>query len=102
MANATISDIGLINGGGTADALFLKVFAGEVMASFEKDTVFKDRTMSRSISSGKSAQFPVVGRNSAAYHTPGAEIVGTQQLHNERVITIDDLLVSSVFISNLE
>jgi hypothetical protein len=102
MANATVSNIGLINGGGTADAMFLKVFSGEVMAQFEKDTVFKDRTMSRSISSGKSAQFPVMGRNTAAYHTPGAEIVGVQQLHAERIITIDDLLVSSVFIANLE
>lgn len=55
MANATVSNIGLINGTGTADAMFLKVFSGEVMAQFEKDTVFKDRTMSRSISSGKSA-----------------------------------------------
>ena len=102
MANATVSDIGRANNTGTADALFLKVFAGEVMAQFEKDTVFKDRTMSRSISSGKSATFPVVGRNSAAYHTPGNEIVGAAVAHNERVITIDDLLVSSVFIASIE
>jgi len=102
MANATISDIGRANNGGTADALFLKVFAGEVMAQFEKDTVFKDRSMSRSISSGKSASFAAVGRNTAAYHTPGVEIVGAAVAHNERVITIDDLLVSSVFIASIE
>src|SRR5210317_2412871 len=58
--------------------------------------------MVRSISSGKSASFPVMGRIAAAYHTPGAEIVGTDVNHNEKVITINDLLVSSAFLSNIE
>jgi hypothetical protein len=38
----------------------------------------------------------------AAYHTPGVEIVGQTSNVNERVITIDDLLVSSVFIPNID
>tara|TARA_S200002703_G_scaffold27590_1_gene23599 strand:+ start:659 stop:850 length:192 start_codon:yes stop_codon:yes gene_type:complete len=59
MSNATISDIGKVNNASTADALFLKVFAGEVLSSFEKTTVTAGRHMVRSISSGKSAQFPV-------------------------------------------
>ena len=33
--------------------------------------------MVRSISSGKSATFPVMGRIDAAYHTAGAEITGS-------------------------
>jgi len=43
-----------------------------------------------------------MGRISAAYHTPGAEIVGSDVNHNEKVITINDLLVSSAFLSNIE
>jgi hypothetical protein len=102
MANATVSRLGQVNASGDADALFLKVFAGEVLQSYEKYTVTADKHMIRSIASGKSAQFPVMGRLSAAYHTPGAEIVGSSLNHNEKVITINDLLISDAFLSNLD
>lgn len=102
MSNANPSRLGLIQGGSDNTALFLKVFSGEVLAAFEKATVFKDRTLSRSITSGKSAQFPAVWRTSAAYHTPGAEITGDVIPMNEKVITIDGLLLSSSFISNID
>jgi hypothetical protein len=56
MANATVLAGGQINGAGATDALFLKVFGGEVMAAFETALVFNDsRQMVRSIASGKSA-----------------------------------------------
>lgn len=84
------------------NALFLKVFSGEVLSSFAQSTVTMGRHMVRTIASGKSAQFPSVGRTSAAYHTPGAEILGTAIEHAERIITIDDMLLSSVFVSNID
>ena len=102
MANATPASIGRVNAAGTEDALFLKVFAGEVLTAFERSSVTQGAEMVRAISSGKSASFPVMGRISAAYHTPGAEITGTDVNHNEKVITINDLLVSSAFLSNIE
>lgn len=102
MANANVTEIGKVNNAGTADALFLKVFAGEVLTSFEQTTVTSDKHMIRTIANGKSAQFPVMGRSSAAYHTPGNELTGTDINHNEKVITINDLLVSSHFIANID
>jgi len=102
MANATITNIGKVNNAGTADALFLKVFAGEVLTSFEQATVTAGKGMERTIASGKSAQFPVMGRSSADYHTPGEEIVGTTLNHAEKVITINDLLLSHHFIPNID
>lgn len=102
MSNATISDIGKVNNAGTADALFLKVFSGEVLSSFEQATVTADKHMVRTIANGKSAQFPVMGRSSASYHTPGNEIVGTTLNHAEKVITINDLLISHHFIANIQ
>lgn len=102
MSNATPSRVGQVNGGGATDALWLKVFGGEVMAAFEETTVFLDKHNIRTISSGKSAQFPAIGKTTAAYHTPGNEILGNAILHNERVITIDDLLISHVFIANID
>jgi hypothetical protein len=58
--------------------------------------------MVRSISNGKSASFPVMGRIGAAYHAVGAEILGDAVNSAEKVITINDLLISSVFVSNIE
>ena len=102
MANATPASIGRVNASGSEDALFLKVFSGEVLTAFDRSSVTQGAEMVRSISNGKSASFPVMGRIDAAYHTPGAEIVGTDVNHNEKVITINDLLVSSAFLSNIE
>jgi hypothetical protein len=58
--------------------------------------------MTRTITSGKSAQFIATGTTTAEYHTPGAEITGDVIDGNERVISIDGLLVSPVFISNID
>lgn len=102
MANATVSRVGQANLAGDALALFLKVFSGEVMSSYNAKTVMKDRTRTRNITSGKSAQFPAIGRTTAVYHTPGAEIVGRTIEHGEKVITIDDLLISDAFIANID
>tara|TARA_X000001382_G_scaffold59889_1_gene41212 strand:- start:182 stop:1162 length:981 start_codon:yes stop_codon:yes gene_type:complete len=102
MANAAPVSVGRVNASGTEDALFLKVFAGEVLTSFERASVTAGAEMVRSIKNGKSATFPVMGRVAAAYHTPGTEITGLDVNHNEKVITINDLLLSSVFLSNIE
>ena len=102
MAASTPASVGRVNAAGSEDALFLKVFSGEVLTSFEQASVTNGAEKERTISSGKSATFPVMGRIVAAYHTPGAELTGSDINHNERVITINDLLVSSVFLSNLE
>ena len=102
MANASPVSVGRVNAAGSEDALFLKVFAGEVLTSFERASVTAGAESVRTISNGKSATFPVMGRVAASYHTPGAEITGIDVNHNEKVITVNDLLVSSVFLSNIE
>jgi len=102
MANITAATFGQANSTGTEDALFLKQFAGEVITSFEQASKTSGADMVRSISSGKSASFPVMGRIAAAYHQAGNEITGSTVNHNEKVITINDLLTSSVFLSNIE
>jgi hypothetical protein len=102
MANATPLRIGQVNGGGASDALFLKVFGGEVLTAFETARKTGDHRMVRMISHGKSAQFPATWKVNASYHTPGAEIVGQTSNVNERVITIDDVLISDVFIPQVD
>lgn len=102
MAAAVVSRLGQSLATGDDDALFLKVFSGEVMTIFEATNVTAGRTMVRAITSGKSAQFPVMGRASAYYHTPGNEILGGQVKHNEKVIVIDDLLIAPTFMADID
>lgn len=100
---ATPNRIGQVNAANADDALFLKVFSGETITAFEENNVMLSRTMKRSISSGKSAQFPVFGKMTASYHVPGAELAGgTLPQQAEKVITIDDLLVAHTFVDKLD
>ena len=48
---------GLVEHAGTADALFLKLFGGEVLTAFDEKNVAVSRHMIRTISNGKSAAF---------------------------------------------
>lgn len=102
MADATVNRIGSINGGVDKTEMFLKVFGGEVMTAFAETNIMQDKHMVRSIASGKSAQFPATWKVGAGYHTPGAEIVGQSSNVAERIITIDDLLISDVFLANID
>ena len=110
MANGdtTPSRVGQINSAGAVDALFLKKFAGEILTTFESNNIFKPLHTVRTIENGKSAQFPVTGIATASYHTPGANIAdaGNSYLSdpkkNEKVITIDDVLLASSFLSNID
>jgi hypothetical protein len=107
MANLVLSRPGVVNNdAGTwskDNLLFLKVFSGEVLTAFKRNCIFKDFVQKRSISSGKSAQFPVTGRFNAAYHVPGTQVVGQGNMaQNEVTISIDDLLLASASIADID
>ena len=100
---------------GNSAALFLKVYAGEVLTAFEQASVTMDKHVIRSISSGISAQFPLVWKtasttmmyttNSAGTTTGGAtayQLNGTAINKNEKVISIDGLLIADHFVNNLD
>jgi hypothetical protein len=113
--NASLSRLGSINGvqfnAGSASgnferesSNFLKIFSGEVLTTFNRETIFKDLTMKRTISSGKSASFPITGRFSSRYHRPGDFITGqgNKGMIGEKIITIDDLLIADASIYDLD
>jgi len=110
MANGDTSPsrVGQVNSSGAVDALFLKKFAGEILTTFEENNVFKALHTIRTIESGKSAQFPVTGIASANYYTPGQNIADSGNSYlsdikkNENVITIDDVLLASSFLSSID
>jgi hypothetical protein len=120
--------------GNDTDALFLKVFSGEIITTFEKYNVMMPLHRVRTIQSGKSATFPVTGVAEAKYHVPGesvlSEATGTSLFaasgsagsptvsfdsgnsptskylsrfkHNEKVVFIDDVLVSTTFVADID
>jgi hypothetical protein len=102
LANATPSRLGQINGAGDNLALFLKVFAGEVLTTFNREAYFGDKVMRRTIPSGKSAQFPTTGVITSYVHNPGDEILGSKVNANERVISIEGLNVAPAFIASID
>ena len=108
-----VSRLGQVNGANDVDALFLKVFSGEILQVFEENNIMMPLTQQRNISSGKTAQFPVVGTAQAKYHTPGESVLTTddgssaakylsQVKHAERTISIDGVLLSTAFIADID
>ena len=94
---------GLRDGSSDARSLFLKLYAGEVLTAFQSRNIMMPLHRVRTISKGKSAQFPMTGKyRDAAYHTPGKEIVPTTSKQGERIVSIDDLLVNAQFIPNID
>jgi hypothetical protein len=94
---------GVENATGSARALFLKLYAGEVLTAFQSKNIMMPLHRVRTISKGKSASFPMTGKyRDASYHTPGSEIVPTASKQGERIVSVDDLLVNAQFIPNID
>ena len=94
---------GVNNAGADARALFLKLYAGEGLTAFQSKNIMMPLHRVRTISKGKSAQFPMTGKyRDASYHTPGAEIVPTASKQGERIVSVDDLLVNAQFVPNID
>ena len=100
---SNISRSGQSNGSGSTRELFLKLYAGEVLTAFQTRNVMMPIHRVRTISKGKSAQFPMTGKfRNASYHTPGNEITPATTKQAERIVSIDDLLINAQFIPNID
>ena len=110
MANGdtTPSRVGLKQGGSDNQELFLKKFSGEILTTFEEKNIMKPLHTIRTISDGKSAQFPVTGVASAKYHTVGQNIADSGNSYlsdiakSEKIISIDKVLLASSFLANID
>ena len=113
MANLTQSVVGTLNKAAASTAgsinydtkygTYLKLFSGELFKAYESACIAKGTVQSRSLTSGKSMQFIFTGRMQAAYHTPGEPILGSGDPPvAEKTIQMDDLLISSAFVYDLD
>lgn len=88
------------NGAGDPRALYMKLFAGEVLTMFRNENMSLNMTRVMTISKGSSYKFPMISlSHSAKYHKPGELIEAGSLNHAERTVTIDDVAVAAVFIS---
>ena len=93
------------NSTGDARAMYLKLFSGEMFKGFQHNAIARDLVMKRTLTNGKSLQFVYTGHTKAEYHTPGNSILGNTDGAPpvaEKTITIDDLLISSAFVYELD
>ena len=96
---------GQSNSTGDARALYLKLFSGEMFKGFQHNAIARDLVMKRTLTNGKSLQFVYTGHTKAEYHVPGNSILGNSDGAPpvaEKTITVDDLLISSAFVYELD
>ena len=96
---------GQANSTGDVRALYLKLFSGEMFKGFQHNTIARDLLMKRTLKNGKSLQFIYTGRTTSEFHTPGKPILGNSDGAPpvaEKTITVDDLLISSAFLYELD
>ena len=107
-SNEPLADLtrpGQLNAANDARALYLKLFSGEMFKGFQRNTIARDLVTKRTLKNGKSLQFIYTGRTTAEYHVPGRSILGNDDGAPpvaEKTITIDDLLISSAFVYELD
>ena len=102
---ALLTRQGQSNSTGDARALYLKLFSGEMFKGFQHNAIARDLVMKRTLKNGKSLQFIYTGHTTAEFHTPGNSILGNSDGAPpvaEKTITVDDLLISSAFVYELD
>ena len=102
---ASVTMPGAAQSTGDRRALYLKLFSGEMFKGFHHNTIARDLIMKRTLKNGKSLQFIYTGRTKAEYHTPGNSILGNSDGAPpvaEKTITVDELLISSAFLYELD
>ena len=88
---------------GSKYATYLKLFSGELFKAYQSACVAKGTVQNRTLKNGKSMQFIFSGRMQADYHVPGTPILGSGDPPvAEKTILMDDLLISSAFIYDLD
>ena len=93
------------NSTGDRRALLLKLATGEMFKGFQHETIARDLVMKRTLKNGKSLQFIYTGRTKAEFHQPGNSILGNSDGAPpvaEKTITVDELLISSAFLYELD
>ncbi len=90
--------------GGTDDReLFLVEFGGLVLEAYRQALDYMEMRWIKQITQGKSDTFPIIGRkDDATEHVPGDRILGGTIDHGQVEITLDNMLVDSAFVPEID
>lgn len=103
MTAATPNFIGAAGGVDTTltdqRALYLKMFAGEILGAFDEYNIMSPLHTVKEISTGREWQWPATGRATGEYHVPGEEILGGDIENNEQIIYVDGKYISPMFLA---
>jgi hypothetical protein len=92
-----------LNTGTNDRELFLTEFGDLVLQAWEEVNNYEGFTFTKNITQGKADTFPIIGRKrDAIEHEPGEIILGGRIEHNDVEITLDKILVDSVFIPEID
>ncbi|SKA17733.1 hypothetical protein SAMN02745126_04002 [Enhydrobacter aerosaccus] len=99
----TPSNPGLRNGGSDPYELYRTVFPGEVLEAYDQLRILSPLVFTRTITMGKGAEFPAIGRASSRYFSPGERLTGQGQIAmGQQLINVDYPLISDLFILDFE
>lgn len=99
---------GADNGGVDKRELYLKMFAGEILKTFDEKALFLRYHRVKTVSAGKEWQFPAIGTAAAVYHEAGKDILDDANGYlndiqlGERIIKMDQLLMSNVMVPSID
>ncbi len=75
--------------GGQTDKLWMPIWSGETLTAYDHYRVFQGMTESRSISSGRVAEFPIMGTVALkAAWAAGEELVGNTNDHTSKTVAV--------------
>ncbi len=95
-----VSYQGSNNLGADTMELFKDTFMPEVLAFRDSDCVMDGKCQQKSIKSGKSTTFPLIGRTSTSHHTPGQLIQGNPIAQAETTVNVDFPVTAEVFVTD--
>ena len=103
MTDFTYTRLGQANLSGSTEKLFRDKFIPYFLTQFDEERVVAKNVYNKTITSGKSASFPVFSKLGAKYFQIGDRAVGNQKLgKNEVTIFVDPLLVSDVVLYDID
>jgi hypothetical protein len=98
---AVVSEIAMSN--------FLKVYGGEVVTAYNADTMLAGLLKKRVITSGKSASFPTLTRETSKLHVPGDDVFvdtgsgyASGVTSGEIIVTIEKAIIAPQFVDDMD
>jgi hypothetical protein len=105
--DALLARLGQVRGTGAVDQIFKSLGQSEILNAMKRECLFERFVKTRNIKRGKSAEFQITGRATAAYVEPGVPSLGglggnSPSDTNVKTIAVDGLMAADQAIFSLD